>query len=369
MPEHDAFPRRVLIRSIFRGIGRFLFPLLTRSKVTGMENLPQSGPFILVGNHTASMEVVMMAVFSRRPLEFLGAIDLPNTPAIEKIIHLYGIIPVYRGAVNREAMKQAIAILGQGGMIGIFPEGGIWEPVISQAKTGVAWLSYFAQAPILPIGFGDTRGKLDDILRFKRPELVMRIGKPLPPVHIPADSDRKLAIQEHANAIMEAVWELVPQEVTTKKTIVENESFELQVDINDGNGQKVEIPAHLTITEGHWLSRIIHRINLINLMRDNLHLPVQALKDLPDNPLLEDIITACQSIIDYTQKEYPYFFTYRYGPEDGISILKSFEQMRDLAQWAFDNHYALTAVPFHHYTDPLTGEHVTRTRPVEHQIR
>ncbi len=369
MPGKHAYPRRVLIRSIIRGIGRALFPLLTRAQITGMENLPASGPFILVGNHTASMEVVMMAIYSRRQLEFLGAIDLPNTPAIETIIHLYGIIPVYRGAVNRGAMKYAIDILDQGGMIGIFPEGGIWEPVINQAKTGVAWLSYFSQAPVLPIGFGDTRGKLGEILHFQRPKLTMNIGKPLPPVQISPASDRKLAIQHHADHIMDAVWKLVPEEVTAKKAIVENESFELQISVIDHNARPVRIPPRLEITHGQWLSRIIHRINLINLMRDTLHLPVQALKDLPDSPPLPEVIMACQAVIDYTKNEYPYFFTYRYGPSDGVSILESFRQMRDLAQWALDRGYSLKAIPLHHFTDPKTGLRVTRARPVEHAIR
>jgi len=369
MPESYRYPRRIFIRAIIRGLGRILFPLLTRAKITGLENLPRYGPFILVGNHTASMEVVMMAVYARRQLEFLGAVDLPNTPTIEKIIDLYGIIPVYRGAVNREAMKAAIHILDQGGMIGIFPEGGFWEPVISHAKTGVPWLSTFSKAPILPVGFGDTRGKLTDILHFKRPELVMNIGKPLPPVQLRPDVDRKKAIQEKADAIMEGVWQLVPQEVMAKKSIVENESFELQVQVLDTDGSPVRIPSQLAITEGQWLSRFTHRINLINLVRDNLHLPVQALKDLPDSPPLKDIITACQSIIDYTQGVYPYFFTYRYGPDDGISMLESFKQLRDLAQWALDHHYSLKTTPLHHFTDPATQEIVTRTRPIEHEIR
>jgi len=311
----------------------------------------------------------MMAIFSRRQLEFLGAVDLPNTPAIEKIIHLYGIIPVYRGAVNRQAMKQAIDILRQGGMLGIFPEGGFWEPVISQAKTGVAWLSYFSQAPILPIGFGDTRGKLSEILRLKRPELTMHIGKPLPPVRITPEEDRKISIQQHANAIMDAVWQLVPQEVIDKKSIVDNENFELQVQVFDSDGSPIGIPPHLVLTEGHWLSRFTHRINLINLVRDNLHLPVQALKDLPDSPPLQDIITACQAVIDYTQDVYPYFFTYRYGPQDGVSMFTSFAQLRDLAHWALHHGCTLKIIPFHHFTNPKTGQRVTRTRPIEHEIR
>ncbi len=68
------------------------------------------------------------------------------------------------------------------GVIGIFPEGGIWEPAIRKAHSGVAFMSYHGQAPVLPIGFTPTAGALAEALSFKRPAVEMRIGKLIPSV-------------------------------------------------------------------------------------------------------------------------------------------------------------------------------------------
>ena len=38
-------------------------------------------------------------------------------------------------------------VLRQDGILGIFPEGGTWDPAQMQAQSGIAWLSYKAKAP------------------------------------------------------------------------------------------------------------------------------------------------------------------------------------------------------------------------------
>ena len=62
MSNKIKYPRRILIRQSLRLLGRGLMPLLTRAQISGRDNFPHKGPVILVGNHTAAMEVVMMAL-------------------------------------------------------------------------------------------------------------------------------------------------------------------------------------------------------------------------------------------------------------------------------------------------------------------
>ena len=206
MEQAHHYPQKPVIRAVLRGIGRILALLLTTPVITGMESFPDKGPFIIVGNHTGALEVVYMTVFSPHQVEYVGAMDIPHENFIAIFVRLYGLIPIMRGRTSRASMKKALSVLEQKGVLGVFPEGGIWEPSIRDARTGVAWLSYHAQAPVLPIGFASTQGGLNKALRLKRPKVEMNVGKLIPPVTIPEGKPRKQHFQDAAKEIMDAVW-------------------------------------------------------------------------------------------------------------------------------------------------------------------
>ena len=358
MPYSIKYPRRVVIRNTFRCIVRGLMPLLSRTKITGLEKFPKKGPLIVIGNHTGAMEVVLMGTYSPRILEFMGAMEMPWAGWMGKIVELYSLIPVYRGYTSTKTMKMGIDVLQQGGMLGVFPEGGFWEPGKQKAQTGVAWLSYMAQAPVLPIGFGDTRGKMADIFSLKRPSFEMNVGDVRPPVKLDKGMSKKDALQQAANDLMDAVWELVPKEERERKeSRPENEVFSFDIQIFNQDGQPVPIPPGLAITEGSWLSRFAHRPNLIDSIRDYIFIPVQVFKELDRKPSAEEIYIAAKSMLEYVKKENPQYFNYRYGYQDGEAFHQSFRQLRNLMKWVVDQGYQVQAEARYEYTDPQTGEH------------
>jgi|SRR5690349_8591092 len=163
------YPRYVVRRAILRFLGYGLLRLLTRVRITGYENIPRKGPLILVGNHVAMLEAVMMVLCTPFQTEIIGNGDIPFDPKYSWAVQLWGIIPIQRGTMDREALNVALDVLKQGGIVGIFPEGGIWESTAKKSKTGVSWLSYQAGAPILPIGFGGIDGALGAAFKLKRP--------------------------------------------------------------------------------------------------------------------------------------------------------------------------------------------------------
>src|SRR5262245_13358560 len=208
-----TYPRRRVIRFVLRLLGRILMAVLTRTTITGLENLPKKGPLILVGNHVAIVEVMMMALFVPWQIELIGTGDIPIEPRIAWLAKLWGYLPVSRGSVDRDEMRFPIYILKHDGYVGIFPEGGIWENSLRKARTGVAWLSHHTQTPILPIGFGGMRGALEAALHFKRPHLTMNIGHVMPPVNLAIEGmSRKEALQHSANMVMAQVSDLIPEE-------------------------------------------------------------------------------------------------------------------------------------------------------------
>jgi 1-acyl-sn-glycerol-3-phosphate acyltransferase len=364
MHETVKYPRNILIRTLLRALGRVLMPILTKPDISGMEHFPRRGPVILVGNHTGALEVIYMTIFARRMIEYVGGMDIPHEKFIALFVKLYGVIPILRGQTSRESLMKAVGVLRQGGCLGIFPEGGIWEPAIRDARTGVAWLSYHAQAPVLPIGFASTQGGLNKMLRLQRPGVEMNIGELIPPVTIPVGKPRKTHFQDAANEIMEAVWNLVPDSAKINEVEILDERFEFRVSVlrPDGDRGLLEAPV---IRNGAALSKFLHRPTLFNNFRDNLNLPVHALKRLYDFPSNEDLLQATGAILDYLEHDNPYYFTYRYGQQEGSAMHNGVQELHDLVMWAAQEGVQLRLTPVRRYRTPNSPDEVVLDRSEE----
>jgi 1-acyl-sn-glycerol-3-phosphate acyltransferase len=360
------YPRRVLIRQSLRFLARAMMPALADIQITGVENFPKKGPLIVVGNHTAAMEVVMMSVYSPWTIEFMGSTDIPHEKFIAMVIALYGLIPVFRGNVTPSSMKTGVEVLKQDGILGIFPEGGIWEPSIRRAQSGVAWLSYHAQAPLLPIGFGSMQGALKDMFSFKRPTLKMNVGQVIPPIQVKPGKPRKQHFQDEADRVMDAVWELLPEEDRVQEQTFTDECFELQVEARDGHGGIVPFPPELELHHGPVFSKFTHRKTLIHNFIQNLNMPeVLPLTQLINEPSVDEIIIATRSILKHLEDENPYYFTYRYGQREGKAMEQGIRELHELVQWTKENNLNLKVTPIRRYTDIGTGQEVILDCPEE----
>ncbi len=366
MPNEIKYPRRTLIRQSLRTLGRALMPFLARAQIEGRDNFPRKGPLIVVGNHTAAMEVVMMTIYPPYPIEFMGSIDIPHESFMALVIHAYGFIPVFRGNVTPSSMKTGLSVLKQDGVLGIFPEGGIWEPSIRQAQSGVAWLSYHAQAPILPIGFGSMAGALKKMFAFERPSLKMNIGELIAPVQKPEGKSHKQHFQDEADRIMGAVWELIPEEDRRVEARFQNERFELLADVHTKNGEKVPIPEGLRIKNGAAFSKFTHRTTLIKNFILNLNLKeVEHLTRLVEGPSLDEILTATSSLLDHLETENPYYFTYRYGQKEGRAMEAGIREVDSLVRWAKGENLEVQLRPLRRFTVVPSGKEVVLERTQE----
>jgi len=312
------------------------------------------------------MEVVLMGAYATQAPEFMGAMEIPWNGWMGQVVELYNLIPVYRGYTSPQTMRIGLDVLKQGGMLGLFPEGGFWEPGKQKAQSGVAWLSYMSQVPVLPIGFGDTRGKMAEIFAFKRPSFEMNIGDLLPPVQLDKSLSKKDALQKAADELMDAVWALMPEDERKRKENAPiDERFALDLRLYDHQMNLVPIPENLALSDGSWISRFAHRPNLIDSIRDYIFIPVQTFKELDQKPSTKEIYAAAHSMVEYVEKENPQYFNYRYGYKDGEAFVHSFRQLRDLMKWAMENNYQVEAEVRYEYTDPQTGKRYILYTPEE----
>ncbi len=362
-PKNITYPRKNVIRSLLKSLGRLLISILFRIHISGKENLPPNGPLIVVGNHTAVMEAVLLIIYTPWQIEMLGAADIPHETISQTFSDLYGFIPVNRGRVDRVALRVAQFILKQQGVIGIFPEGGIWEPGLMRAQTGVAWLSYHSKTPVLPIGFSGTLGSLDKALKLKRPKLSMQIGKLIPHLEKNEDVPRKVLFNNFAEGVMTQVRGLIDPTDPSIQENVKNEHFELSLVVKDHKNSKIQIPKNRQIIHDTSLVKFLHRPTILKIFYANLKLPVEVLLDLDQNSDPQVISDAVILILKYLEHENPYLLTYRFGPKVGEEMKLGLEELLKLSQWAANNNWFISITPIRKYYSVRENKEIIQTKP------
>lgn len=347
------YPRRVFIRRSLRLLIRFLVRLFARLEIKGRENFPGSGPLILAGNHVGVLEAVLLAGFAPQIVEFLGTGDVPFDPNYAIIPNLYGLIPVNRGNLDRDAINNCLEVLSQDGWLGVFPEGGIWNPSQMSAQTGIALLSYKAKAPILPIGFGGMRGALGQVLRLKRPRILMNVGKLMESVTLMNGEVIKEGLQRAAAQTLNAIAQLLPGEEFHAHQAKREIKYLLRIEVSSGEDDLDQQVTSL-VAHGSALARLLYTPVLLDTLLRNLKLPIRPLNQLSPVPDLAAFQQALRAVLNYLQVN-PGFFTYRFGIDEGLAVQEALRELDVLADQAIQNGFILTITPIQQVTDQVTS--------------
>ncbi len=321
----QKIPRRIKRRKIIRVFGRWFVRSFSDFTIEGMENFPKSGPYIIAGNHVSSMEVLLMALFCPHQAEILGAADIPLDPNLAPFANLHGYIPIKRGSVDQTALDTATKVLQQGGVVGIFPEGGIWSQNIKQAKIGVSWISYRTKTDVIPVAFIGMFGALKKMLRFQKPKIEMRVGRVIKYANLfPSDSEKskKEQLQVAADIIMEKIVDMLPDEQkNAPKADDLTKKIELQFSSVENN-----ILAKYDFVHQQELSMVLTHPIIMDVFNRNLRLPVKCLLEFNKKVSSVKMYNAIKSIMNYLE-ENPSFLSYRFGLELGSAMeqgLKNF---------------------------------------------
>jgi len=169
--------RRRFSRFLLRNIGFTLFGKI--HQVDGIENIPTSGPAILMINHIAFIDPFVVINVSPRTIVPMAKIEVYDYPIVGIFPKLYRVIPVRRQEVDRRAIRMALEVLQAGEIILIAPEG-TRGPHLSRGKEGVAYIASRSGAPVVPVAIDGTEGF--PALRFtspwKNPGAYVHFGRP-----------------------------------------------------------------------------------------------------------------------------------------------------------------------------------------------
>jgi 1-acyl-sn-glycerol-3-phosphate acyltransferase len=168
--------RRASLRWLIRTVG---FGLLVRVKVTGQENIPDSGPCILMMNHISGLDPILcMGGVTKRFVVPMSKIENLRNPLLGPFVRWWGAYTINRSEVDRTALINSIELLKSGQLILIAPEGTRQKDGLARPKDGLAYIATKANAVIVPAAISGAQGFTSKWKRLQRPRIHLHFGRP-----------------------------------------------------------------------------------------------------------------------------------------------------------------------------------------------
>jgi 1-acyl-sn-glycerol-3-phosphate acyltransferase len=187
-----------------------------RMTVSGQENIPRTGPFVLAPVHRSYIDTPIASGCTRRRMRFMGKDSMWKRQPLNWMLSALGAFPVTRGSADREAIMRAIQVLKSGEPLVLFPEGERKSgPVVQPLMDGAAYVACKAGVSIIPVGIGGSERVMGKGAKFIYPKkLVVIIGKPIP---VPASVDGRMprsAVKEVTTQLHEQLQQLFDEAQT-----------------------------------------------------------------------------------------------------------------------------------------------------------
>lgn len=230
--------QQAIARFIVGTIGRTLFRIIFKIRFEGKENLPKSGPLLVISNHFTWFEAPLLIAFLPYGASFVAAVEMRRFWWFRAGEYAYDLVCIWRGQVDRSAMKQISDLLKAGRVVGIFPEGGVnpklqeaiargervdtaagnlvRDPLeLVRARPGTAYMALRNNVPILPVAVLGTEQTKGELNLFNRVPITIRYGKPFGPLEMDAKlkgPEKRERMDELGDEMMLELAKLFPPE-------------------------------------------------------------------------------------------------------------------------------------------------------------
>jgi 1-acyl-sn-glycerol-3-phosphate acyltransferase len=168
------WPGRALLTSLHFGMWLWL-----DVEKQGWENVPRTGPAIMMINHIAFLDPVILTGIMPRPMVSMAKIEAYEDKLLGPLLRAVDSIPVNRGAADLSALRRVLDALEAGLAVLIAPEGHRSETGgLGEAHEGIAFVAYRAKVPIVPVGISGTPGFKNNYWKMKKTPVTYRFGQP-----------------------------------------------------------------------------------------------------------------------------------------------------------------------------------------------
>lgn len=139
-----------IIYAIFAGIVGVIF----NYKIINRDKEPDEGGCILCANHVSATDAIALCyAFRKNQVCFMAKKELFKIPVLAPLIKLLGAFPIDRGGSDVGAIKNAVSLVSEGKVLGIFPQGHRYpgeDPRGTRTKNGMALIATKTEANIVP---------------------------------------------------------------------------------------------------------------------------------------------------------------------------------------------------------------------------
>lgn len=150
-------PARRVLRWMMTHIAWRFLVRVAPARIQGLEHFPAQGRAILMINHIAFVDPIVVMGNLPRNVVPLAKAEVYWIPFWGIFPWLWDVIPVRRSETDRRAVERALAVLAAGEVVLVAPEA-TRHPALGQAREGVAWLAWKGDAPIIPVAIEGTPG-------------------------------------------------------------------------------------------------------------------------------------------------------------------------------------------------------------------
>ncbi len=186
---------------------RSLTKILYRIKISGKEQFPKTGGFIIASNHQSYLDPPVVGSWAPRLVYFLTKAELWENKLVGWYLTHAHAVPVKRGEMDRKASRAIIGKITSGDGVTIFPEGTrSTTGEFLEPKAGIGMIAMKAECPIVPTyvsGFN----RLKDVF-FGRAKLTITYGEMIPAEWIMAQGSGKEGYQAIAQRVMREIQKI-----------------------------------------------------------------------------------------------------------------------------------------------------------------
>lgn len=180
------------------GLTLIIFKVSFKIKIRGKGNIPSKGPAVVASNHLSYLDPIVLGLITPRRMNFIAKEELFENSLFRALISQLGAFPLKRERFDRAGYEKALAILREGGILILFPEGTrAQHGKPGHLRQGAVRIALRAGVPLVPIVIAGT----DSILpRGKRTirlgKIRVEVGKPLAAVKLDKTQDSRRETDE-----------------------------------------------------------------------------------------------------------------------------------------------------------------------------
>lgn len=179
----------------------------SRLDVAGLDNVPPTGPFLLISNHQSNLDPILIQAVCPRRVHTMAKSTQFTVPVIAGLMKRLHSFPVRRYQTDPQAVRIVLRRLAQGEGVAIYVEGErTWDGKLQPPRLGTIRLALKAGVPIVPTtitGSYDAWPRWDSRIQLR--PIAITFGPAIHLPHLHRKADREAALPAAATTIMDAL--------------------------------------------------------------------------------------------------------------------------------------------------------------------